>query len=151
MIEELVERCFNGAAREQNVVGQNDGRAIHVHRDLSGSEFLGNRMFSNIVAVKGNIEGTDVAAREERRKTLGEKDPTVCNPQKQHALARPKSRRNALSYTVDCGVNFVFVDSASVGHEDALWPVWAGMGRSFPPEMRLPCTKKATAKAVAFL
>ncbi len=58
MIEQFVERGFDGAPRVEDVIHENNGRAIHVMGNDRRRKFLGNRLAADIVAMKGDVDGT---------------------------------------------------------------------------------------------
>jgi hypothetical protein len=62
VIEQFIERGFHRAAGEENVIDQNNRRAVNVGRDLRRGEFLGDGMAADVVAVEGDVQGAGAGA-----------------------------------------------------------------------------------------
>lgn len=127
VIEQLVERGLDGAAGEKDVVNQDDGRAMHVARDLRGRKLLWNRMAPDVVAVKGDVDCADagrniaVECFERSVQAPGELDAAVGDAKEEKGFSSAMTFGNGFGEPLDGGLYFFGADGLVFGHEARLW------------------------------
>src|SRR5690606_30762630 len=101
VVEQFVERGFDGATGKKHVVHQNHGRAVHVGRDGSWRKLLGNRIATDVVAMKGDIESAHFGRVQPFGDAAGEGDAAVGDPEQNQVGSYAMAFGNGLGEPVD--------------------------------------------------
>ena len=126
MIEEFVKRRFDGAAGKQHVVNQHDGRTGDVDGDQRRCEFLGDRVATDVVTMKRDIEGagTDGESGTESRdafgETVGQRDSAGGDTEEENVPLGAVALGDGFGQPVDGGVDFGGGDTLRCRHEGCL-------------------------------
>ena len=131
MVEQFIQCRFDGTPREQNIIDQNDGRAIHIDGDLGGSELLGDGIAPDVIAMERNIECTDPRILEFGADPLSEENSAIGDTQEEKLGIRWVTLSYAGDKTLDRGLNVGRRDTFRCRHENPLCPLAACKGRNF--------------------
>jgi hypothetical protein len=123
VVKEFVEGRFHGAAGEEDVVDEDDGSAVDVSGDVRRSEFLGDRVAADIVAVEGDVDGARhggelrVERCEARSEAVGEGDAAVGDAEQEEFFGGAVTGGNGGRELRYGSVNFLGADRLNSGHE----------------------------------
>ena len=121
VVEQFVERRFDGAAGKEHVIHQNHGRTVNVGRNRRRHKLLGNGIAADVVAMERDVERADPGGFQLPRDALGQHDATVGDAKQDQVGRGPVAFGNGLGQPCDGGLNGVGPEGLEFGHDHRFW------------------------------
>lgn len=115
VVEQFIERGFDGAARKKHIVDEDDRGAIYVGGEDGWGELFRYGVAADIVAVKGDVEDARFRA-ELSGEATGQGDAAIGDAEEQQFAVSRVPGRDGFGEGRDGGVNFVGTDDFGGSH-----------------------------------